>query len=63
MLRIALFATGKEGKGRIGATLAKNWPSIRPDMTVGTIVKNGVSGTAMLAWSQNNGGPLSDEED
>ena len=53
---------GEEGKGRIGATLAKNWPSIRPDMTVGTIVKNGVSGTAMLAWSQNNGGPLSDEE-
>lgn len=53
---------GEEGKGRIGATLAKNWPSIRPDMTVSTIVKNGVPGTAMLAWSQNNGGPLSDEE-
>ena len=53
---------GEEGKGRIGATLAKNWPSIRPDMTVSTIVKNGVPGTAMLAWSQDNGGPLSDGE-
>jgi len=53
---------GEEGKGRIGATLAKDWPSIRPNLTVETIIKNGVSGTAMIAWSQNNGGPLSNEE-
>jgi len=49
---------GSEGEGRVGASLAKNWPSIRPDLTVRTIIINGVPGTAMPAWSDENGGPL-----
>jgi mono/diheme cytochrome c family protein len=53
---------GPEGQGRVGATLAKDWPSIRPDLTVKTIITNGVPGSAMPAWSQANGGPLSEAE-
>jgi mono/diheme cytochrome c family protein len=53
---------GPNGEGRVGATLAKNWPSIRPDLTVKTIIVNGVPGTAMPAWGQEKGGPLNGEE-
>jgi mono/diheme cytochrome c family protein len=53
---------GADGQGRIGATLAKDWPSIRPDLTVESIITNGVPGTAMPAWSQPKGGPLSEAE-
>lgn len=53
---------GPEGQGRVGATLAKDWPSIRPDLTVRAIIANGVPGSAMPAWSQAKGGPLSEEE-
>jgi hypothetical protein len=40
--------------------LAKNFPSIRPDLTVRQTIASGVQGSAMPAWSQANGGPLSD---
>jgi len=53
---------GLTGEGRIGATLAKDWPSIRPDLTVRNVISNGVSGSVMPAWSQANGGPLTDQE-
>jgi len=53
---------GPNGEGRVGATLAKNWPSIRPDLTVETIIENGVPGSVMPAWGQANGGPLSKAE-
>lgn len=53
---------GDEGQGRIGATLAKNWPSIRPEATVKTIIENGIPGSPMLAFSQENGGPLTSSE-
>jgi len=53
---------GLDGQGRVGATLAKDWPSIRPDLTVKTIIENGVSGSVMPAWSEANGGPLSPAE-
>ncbi len=53
---------GPNGEGRVGATLAKNWPSIRPDLTVKTIITNGVPGSVMPAWSQQNGGPLSQDD-
>ena len=53
---------GANGQGRVGATLAKDWPSIRPDLTVKTIISNGVPGSRMPAWSQANGGPFSDAE-
>lgn len=53
---------GDSGQGRVGANLSKNWPSIRPDLTIRTIILNGVPGTAMPAWSQALGGPLTVEE-
>ncbi len=53
---------GSQGQGRIGANLAQNWPSIRPDLRVKTVIENGVEGSVMPAWSQVNGGPLSDQE-
>jgi ubiquinol-cytochrome c reductase cytochrome c subunit len=53
---------GADGQGRIGATLAKNWPSVRPDLTVRTIITNGVPGSRMPAWSQEKGGPLTGEQ-
>jgi mono/diheme cytochrome c family protein len=51
---------GPEGEGRVGATLAKDWPSIRPDLQVKTTVARGVDGSVMPAWSQEFGGPLTD---
>jgi len=53
---------GANGEGRVGATLAKNWPSIRPDLATRATIADGVSGTVMPAWSQENGGPLTDAE-
>ena len=53
---------GQDGKGRIGATLAKDWSSIRPDLRIRTTIAEGISGTAMPAWSQAYGGPLTAEE-
>jgi len=53
---------GTDGQGRVGATLAKNWPSIRPDLRVQTVIENGVSGSPMPAWSLAKGGPFNDEE-
>lgn len=53
---------GEDGEGRVGASLAKNWPSIRPDLRVRATIENGISGTPMLAWSQENGGPLDSQE-
>lgn len=53
---------GEDGQGRVGATLAKNFPSIRPDLQVKTTIANGVAGSPMPAWSQEKGGPLSEGE-
>jgi mono/diheme cytochrome c family protein len=57
-----LVCHGDQGQGRIGATLAKNWPSIRPDLTVKNVIVNGVPGSPMPAWSEANGGPLTDAQ-
>jgi mono/diheme cytochrome c family protein len=53
---------GRNGEGRVGAMLAKNWPAIRPDLRVKAVTENGVSGSPMPAWSQQQGGPLTDED-
>lgn len=53
---------GENGEGRVGATLAKDWPAIRPDLSVRNVIATGVPGTYMPPWSQANGGPLADEE-
>jgi mono/diheme cytochrome c family protein len=53
---------GPNGEGRVGATLAKDWPSIRPDIQVRSTIENGIDNSPMIAWSQKNGGPLSDDD-
>lgn len=53
---------GEDGQGRIGATLAKNWPSIRPDLRVKDTVERGIPGTLMPAWGAAYGGPLTEQE-
>ena len=53
---------GENGKGRVGATLSKNWPSIRPDLRIKETISDGVPGSPMPAWSQAKGGPLSEAE-
>ncbi len=57
-----LVCHGPEGRGRIGATLDKDWPSIRPDLQIEATISRGVSGSVMPAWSQDNGGPLTQDE-
>ena len=53
---------GASGEGRSGAVLAKDWPSVRPDLTIKTSIENGIPGSRMPAWGQANGGPLSEQE-
>ena len=53
---------GVDGQGRVGADLAKDWPSVRPDLTVKTIIADGVRGSRMPAWSETRGGPLNIEQ-
>lgn len=51
---------GEQGQGRVGANLDKAFSSIAPQQFVRATVARGVEGTAMPAWSQANGGPLSE---
>jgi cytochrome c oxidase cbb3-type subunit 3 len=53
---------GEDGQGRVGARLAKDWPSIRPDLRVKEVIENGIAGTLMPAWGQAKGGPLTEQE-
>jgi mono/diheme cytochrome c family protein len=53
---------GENGQGRVGATLAKDWPAIRPDLRVGSTIANGIPGSFMPAWSEETGGPLANDE-
>ena len=53
---------GPEGRGRFGAPLAKSWPGNQPAVYVHEVVSDGIEGTTMPAWSQEQGGPLSGED-
>ena len=53
---------GADGEGRVGATLAKDWPSFRPDLRVKSVIETGIEGSAMPGWSQAHGGPLTDQD-
>jgi mono/diheme cytochrome c family protein len=53
---------GADGQGRVGATLAKDWPAIRPDLRVSSTIANGIPGSFMPAWSIDKGGPLTNAE-
>jgi mono/diheme cytochrome c family protein len=53
---------GPRGQGRIGANLGKDWSGIRPDLSVLSVISNGLPGSVMPAWSQARGGPLTDTD-
>lgn len=53
---------GERAEGRIGATLAKDFPGIRVDALLKQTISVGVKGTVMPAWLQANGGPLKESE-
>jgi cytochrome c oxidase cbb3-type subunit 3 len=53
---------GDEGQGRLGANLNKAFASINPQQFVRSTVSHGIEGTAMPAWSVDQGGPLSEEQ-
>jgi cytochrome c oxidase cbb3-type subunit 3 len=53
---------GEKGEGRIGATLNTSFPAIEPGAFAVETIKRGISGTKMPAWSQANGGPLTDDD-
>lgn len=49
---------GDQGQGRMGATLTTVFAAINPQAYARAAVEQGVPGTMMPAWSQENGGPL-----
>jgi mono/diheme cytochrome c family protein len=53
---------GESGEGRIGANLTTAFAVIEPGAYGISVISNGVDGTLMPAWSQDNGGPLSEQE-
>jgi mono/diheme cytochrome c family protein len=53
---------GPAGAGGVGPRLARRWLSVRPDLTIKSVVKQGVPGTLMSAWDQGAGGPLNGED-
>jgi mono/diheme cytochrome c family protein len=57
-----LVCHGENGQGRVGATLAQDWPSIRPDLQIESTIRNGIPNTVMPAWDEEKGGPLNDAQ-
>lgn len=53
---------GEGGQGRAGASLDKGFASIDPQQFVRATVAQGIENTAMPAWSQSYGGPLTESE-
>jgi mono/diheme cytochrome c family protein len=53
---------GDRAEGRIGATLAKDFPGIRVDALLKETISNGVKGSVMPSWAKANGGPLADSD-
>jgi hypothetical protein len=53
---------GENGQGRSGASLTSGFSSINPQQYVRATVAQGIENTAMPAWSQSYGGPLTESE-
>jgi mono/diheme cytochrome c family protein len=53
---------GDRGQGLVGANLNKAFASFDPQQFVRATVADGIAGTAMPAWSQAKGGPLTEQE-
>lgn len=52
---------GEDGSGRAGANL-EAFSGVQVDATLEQAIREGISGTAMPAWGEENGGPLSDQD-
>lgn len=50
---------GAEAQGRFGWPLAKTWSGTNPDAFIRQVVGQGIEGTIMPAWGEQDGGPLS----
>lgn len=53
---------GPQGEGRVGAELNDAFASVNVDAFLRQTIAEGLPDTFMPAWSEANGGPLSDEE-
>jgi mono/diheme cytochrome c family protein len=53
---------GAPDEGDIGPRLAKDWHSVRPDLTIKATMVQGVPGAAMPAWGQEQDGPLTEQD-
>ncbi len=53
---------GEPDEGRVSPRLARDWRSVRPDLTVKSTIAQGVPGSPMPAWGQDHGGPLSEQD-
>jgi mono/diheme cytochrome c family protein len=53
---------GSEGQGRVGVNLSQDFPAIDPNAFLRSVIADGVSGTTMPPWSQEKGGPLTEQE-
>jgi cytochrome c oxidase cbb3-type subunit 3 len=52
---------GVDGRGRLGASLDL-FPGIQAETTMAQVIREGVEGSAMPAWGQEEGGPFSDQD-
>ncbi|MFP3854856.1 MAG: c-type cytochrome [Anaerolineales bacterium] len=53
---------GEQGRGRFGAPLAKSWPGVQAEVYVAQVTSDGIRGSTMPAWSQAEGGPLTQDQ-
>jgi mono/diheme cytochrome c family protein len=53
---------GEKGQGRVGATLTDVFVSMNADVELTQIIADGREGTAMPAWGEAKGGPLSETD-
>lgn len=56
-----LVCHGAEGQGRVGASLA-NFPGIDVSAAIRQTIAQGIEGSVMPAWSEDFGGPLTDQD-
>jgi mono/diheme cytochrome c family protein len=53
---------GAEAQGKFGWPLAKTWSGNQPQAYIRSVVSDGIPGSIMPAWSQENGGPLTTQQ-
>jgi mono/diheme cytochrome c family protein len=60
-LEYCVMCHGEDARGRVGANL-QNFPGIEPDLAMRSVIAEGVRGSVMPAWSEGNGGPLTEAD-